>query len=131
MFPQAVWVFTVSLPVIFINAPRSADRYDYITPQDIIGIIIFVLGLLAETAADLQKFSFRNNPANKGKWCNAGMLNIWEEIIHCKFINTIVISALCIVFRNLTHIDFEEWKIFVAVRDSSIFFSLFVIKLWT
>ena len=65
-------MFTVSLPVIFINAPRSSDRYDYITPQDIVGIVLFVLGLIIETVADLQKFNFRNNPANKGKWCDTG-----------------------------------------------------------
>ena len=69
---QAVWVYTVSLPAIFINAPASADRANYFTPQDGVGIAMFVIGLLSETVADFQKFAFRNNPANKGKWCDAG-----------------------------------------------------------
>lgn len=69
---QAFWVFTVSLPVIFVNAPDSATFLtpsDAWTPQDIIGAILFVTGLLIETFADFQKFGFRNDPANKGKWC--------------------------------------------------------------
>lgn len=75
-FLQAFWVFTVSLPVIFVNAPDSAN---YLTPsgawtpQDIIGAILFVIGLLIETFADFQKFGFRNDPANKGKWCDKGI----------------------------------------------------------
>jgi len=75
---QAVWVFTVSLPVIFVNAPRSAVflRPDTFTPMDIIGSVLFVIGLLSETISDQQKFSFRNDPANRGKWCQVGLWRI-------------------------------------------------------
>jgi len=69
---QAVWVFTVSLPVIFINAPSSAVFNDW-TAWDITGGVLFVLGLLVETVADIQKFNFRNDPANRGKWCDVGL----------------------------------------------------------
>jgi len=74
-FRQAFWVFTVSLPVMFINAPDSAVKLepdDKWTPQDIVGAMLFAIGLLAETFADIQKFNFRNNPNNKGKWCDTG-----------------------------------------------------------
>ena len=54
---QAVWVFTVSLPVIFVNAP-SSDNIDY-TPMDIIGFSVFGIGLICETISDQQKFNFR------------------------------------------------------------------------
>lgn len=92
---QAVWVFTVSLPVIFINAPRSADRYDYVTPQDIVGFVLFGLGLLAETAADIQKFNFRNNPANKGNWCDTGL---WKYSRHPNYLGEIMVwlGVFCI-----------------------------------
>lgn len=76
---QAFWVFTVSLPVIFVNAPDSAVKLDpdnAWTPQDVVGVVIFVIGLSCETFADFQKFFFRNNPANKGKWCDDGLWKI-------------------------------------------------------
>jgi len=75
---QAVWVFTVSLPVIFVNAPGSAIYLskDAFTPMDIIGAILFGIGLLSETVSDQQKFSFRNDPANRGKWCQVGLWKI-------------------------------------------------------
>jgi len=83
---QAVWVFTVSLPVIFVNASIVADRSDYVTAQDIVGIIIFIMGLVIETIADLQKFSFRNNPENRGKWCATGL---WKYSRHPNYFGEI------------------------------------------
>ncbi len=68
---QMIWVFTVSLPVIFINSQRNGSTFP--TPWDIIGGCVFALGLFSETVADFQKFFFKENPDNRGKWCNTGM----------------------------------------------------------
>ncbi|KAI8791044.1 hypothetical protein BgiMline_018591 [Biomphalaria glabrata] len=85
---QAIWVFTVSLPVIFVNAEGSAVTTNYITPQDIVGFILFGFGLVIETVADIQKFNFRNNSANKGKWCDTGL---WHFSRHPNYFGEILI----------------------------------------
>ena len=50
--------------------------FEDFTPMDIIGGILFVIGLLTEAISDQQKFSFRNNPENRGKWCQVGFWKI-------------------------------------------------------
>nr|CAD1837595.1 unnamed protein product [Ananas comosus var. bracteatus] len=70
---QAVWVWTVSLPLTIVNA---SDRNPSVKPQDITGWIMWFVGISIEAAADQQKLNFKNSPANKGKWCNVGLWNI-------------------------------------------------------
>ena len=61
---QALWVFTVSLPVVFINAPYGGSMNEPLKATDYVGIVIFALGLIIEAVADQQKFMYRNNSVN-------------------------------------------------------------------
>ncbi|GIY14792.1 hypothetical protein CEXT_610781 [Caerostris extrusa] len=68
---QAVWVFTVSLPVIFINSPRKVApnvNPPPMTVLDIVGTVMFVVGFLCESVSDIQKFQFKENSTTKDRW---------------------------------------------------------------
>nr|CAD1837458.1 unnamed protein product [Ananas comosus var. bracteatus] len=59
---QAVWVWTVSLPLTIVNA---SDRNPSVKPQDIIGWIMWFVGISIEAAADQQKLNFKNSLPTK------------------------------------------------------------------
>ncbi|XP_031406809.1 uncharacterized protein LOC116215298 isoform X2 [Punica granatum] len=82
---QAVWVWTVSLPVTIVNA---SNRDPPLQAQDIIGWIMWTLGLLIEATADQQKLSFKNSPENRGKWCDVG---VWRYSRHPNYFGEILL----------------------------------------
>lgn len=83
---QILWVYTVSLPVIFVNSPVSLQAD--IGVLGIIGAIIFFIGLLLETVADFHKFIFKLNADNAGKWCDVGL---WKVTRHPNYLGEIVL----------------------------------------
>lgn len=84
-FLQAVWVWTVSLPLTIVNA---SDRNPSVKPEDIIGWIMWVVGITIEVTADQQKLMFKNSPANRGKWCNIG---VWKYSRHPNYFGEILL----------------------------------------
>ncbi|KAK2147822.1 hypothetical protein LSH36_532g02027 [Paralvinella palmiformis] len=87
---QAIWVFVVSLPVVFVNAPTSKlkpNAYTF-TRLDIAGSVIFSIGFLCESSADLQKFYWKQKPENKGKWC---MFGLWRWSRHPNYLGEMLI----------------------------------------
>ncbi len=44
----------------------------YGTPADICGTVMWSIGFTVENVADIQKYIFRSNPANKGRVCDVG-----------------------------------------------------------
>ncbi|GMH45935.1 hypothetical protein BSKO_13899 [Bryopsis sp. KO-2023] len=67
---QAAWVWVCCLPLTFLNAKASNPG---LGPSDIIGIILYVTGMLTEVTADFQKLFFKMNPDNRGQFVNVGL----------------------------------------------------------
>lgn len=82
---QAVWVWTVSLPVTIVNA---SDRNPSLHAVDIIGWIMWSLGAVVEATSDQQKLAFKNAPENRGKWCAVGL---WKYSRHPNYFGEILL----------------------------------------
>jgi steroid 5-alpha reductase family enzyme len=81
---QMIWVWTGSLPVIFVNTqPISAS----VASSWLVyyGIALAVFGFVYEVIADIQKYQFRADPANGGK---ALMSGLWQTSRHPNYFGT-------------------------------------------
>lgn len=76
---QMIWCWGVSLSVIFINSDPANPP---LGASDWIGFAVFVIGLFFEVVGDLQKDSFRSNPANNKDFMHTGL---WAISRHPNF----------------------------------------------
>ena len=66
----------MSLPVTVVN---GSNHNPPLQAADVIGWIMWLVGVVFEATADQQKLTFKNNPENRGKWCNVGL---WKVTRH-------------------------------------------------
>lgn len=78
---QAAWAYFCCLPMFVLNSvdgdgdvARAADAD--VTPFDIAGWALWVFGWVIEILADRQKSAFKNDPNNRGKFCNVGLWSL-------------------------------------------------------
>lgn len=120
---QAVWVYTVSLPVIFVNSPRKAEPLTSptMTRLDTAGTAIFAIGFLCEALADVQKYDYRQKTDNARHWCDVGL---WKYSRHPNYFGEITLWwGIFIISINV--LDGAEW---VAVL-SPLFISAIILFL--
>ena len=79
-------MWTVSLPVTVVNA---SDHQPSVQTVDIIGWIMWSIGISVEIASDQQKLTFKNSPENRGKWCNVGL---WKYSRHPNYFGEVILS---------------------------------------
>lgn len=66
---QAFSVWMIMLPSLVLFLSFSPN----LTPFAGVGVLLWLFGIVIEAVADMQKFQFKNNPANKGKWVDIGL----------------------------------------------------------
>lgn len=83
-------MWAVSLPVTVVNA---SDRDPSLQAVDIIGWVMWSVGVIVEATADQQKLKFKNAPENRGKWCNVGL---WKYSRHPNYFGEVRASIISI-----------------------------------
>ncbi len=76
--PRKMFVFLQnqgfgSIPLVFAIFVAARAPSDALRPQDYLGALILSIGISGEALADMQLKCFRENPANKGRVCDAGL----------------------------------------------------------
>ena len=89
---KAFWVWTVSLPVTIVN---SSSRDPSVSAADVIGWIMWTVGVITETIADQQKLNFKRGPNSKSNWCNVG---VWKYSRHPNYFGEVIASCHTIFF---------------------------------
>ncbi len=77
----SVWIIMIPT-LIYLNSDTSGFG-----PLSFLGFLIWGSGLFIETIVDLQKFKFKNNPKNKGKWIQSGL---WKYSRHPNYFGEIL-----------------------------------------
>jgi steroid 5-alpha reductase family enzyme len=62
-----------SIPLVFAIFVAARFPSDALRLQDTLGALILLIGIAGEALADAQLKRFRENPANKGRVCDAGL----------------------------------------------------------
>jgi steroid 5-alpha reductase family enzyme len=76
--PRKMFVFLQnqglgSIPLVFAIFVAARFPADALRLQDYLGVLILLIGILGEALADAQLKNFRENLANKGRVCDAGL----------------------------------------------------------
>ncbi|MFH1770133.1 MAG: DUF1295 domain-containing protein [archaeon] len=89
---QAVAVFVILIPsIFFINSSQSKFCG--------MGFLIFLIGLIVESVADAQKYKFKQNKKNKGKFIQSGL---WKYSRHPNYFGEILVWIGMYVFVFLS-----------------------------
>lgn len=91
---QMLWVWIVSLPVTILNSPAVLQypQPSFGKATDVIGIIMYVIGLTMESVSDVQKYRFKQSEQGKqpGAVCNVGFF-AWSR--HPNYFGEIIIQV--------------------------------------
>jgi steroid 5-alpha reductase family enzyme len=82
---QGLWVILTAAAALAVITGGAREPLGTV---GIVGIVVWLIGISVEIAADSQKSSFKNDPANKGKFIYAGL---WAWSRHPNYFGEIVL----------------------------------------
>ncbi|KAB5594495.1 hypothetical protein CTheo_2126 [Ceratobasidium theobromae] len=87
---QIIWVWTVSLPVTILNSPgvvSSSIQHSFGTGTDIAGVVLWTVGWIVESVADLQKYNYKQTHPPKDQPITVGL---WKYCRHPPYFGEIL-----------------------------------------
>ena len=81
-------MWTVSLPVTIVNG--IGTRNPGILTADVLGWVMWGIGVSIEAVADQQKLQFRRDPASQRRWCDVGL---WKWSRHPNYFGEVQIEV--------------------------------------
>ncbi|CAI5724160.1 unnamed protein product [Hyaloperonospora brassicae] len=105
---QILWVFLVSVPVVLANSSEIYNSNDFGDARDVIGIVVWLAGMMIEYAADTAKSAFLDDPKNKGKLLRSG---VWKYSRHPNYFGEILcwVGVTIICSANYNSREDETW----------------------
>lgn len=113
---QILWVYIVSLSLIFINGNANDASNVSLNYYDYIGWFIFIIGFILQTISDFIKFNFRSKIDNKNKIC---MIGPWKWSRHPNFCGEVLmwwglfIAAIPIITSSNSKLSYG-WFIIIS-----------------
>ncbi|CAG8750938.1 13332_t:CDS:2, partial [Gigaspora rosea] len=98
---QMIWIWTINLPLTFLNSPKINDSSEGLDQNfgsvtDILGVILFIVGFLMESVADVQKLIFRTRRTSSKEFIKTGLW-AWTNLRD----KTTIVSILSPIFTIL------------------------------
>ena len=103
---QGVLMWIISAPLI---AAQTSGYPVIITPLDMIGVVLWLIGMFFEALGDLQLMLFKANPANKGKLLTTG---VWRFTRHPNYFGE---SALWWGYYVIALASGSWWTVFSPI----------------
>ena len=122
---SCLWGLLVSLPHT-IAAATPGRRPSFGRATDVAGLLLLGLGLAVESLADWQKWRFKQNEANRGRFCDAGL---WQASQHPNWLGNLLLWTGVLVLNAQTLLSPARRRpaaAFLAAASSPLFmFALF------
>ncbi|KAI9982125.1 hypothetical protein PInf_008016 [Phytophthora infestans] len=110
---QILWVFMVSLPVVLANSCGDQVNGSFGKAPDIVGCVLWAIGIVIEVAADASKSAFHDDPKNKGKVLQSG---VWKYSRHPNYFGEILcwVGVTIVASANFGSNGGKTWFYYVS-----------------
>ena len=91
---------------------NASDHNPNIRVVDIVGWVLWAIGLVIEAIADQQKLNLKKDPASKGRWCDVG---VWKWSRHPNYFGEVRVTVSQKIVYILLGVFFTTYSVLPTV----------------